>query len=186
MSFLKIYRTIFFWILFFLTITAASLVAQENSDCFGCHGDKSATGTRKGKTISVFVNEKNFSDAVHGSLTCISCHADLEGKEFPHEDDLKPVNCGTCHSSEQELHTKSLHGQAIVRGDALAPHCNDCHGNHDILSAKNPRSPISPKEDSIPLRKVPPGRIARTETADNSSRSYTGKFFREYSRSGSS
>ncbi len=144
MSFRKIYRTIFFWILFFLTITAASLVAQENSDCFGCHGDKSATGTRKGKTISIFVNEKNFSDAVHGSLTCISCHADLEGKEFPHEDDLKPVNCGTCHSAEQELHTKSLHGQAIGRGDALAPHCNDCHGNHDILPAKNPRSPISP------------------------------------------
>ncbi len=143
-SFLKIYCTIIFRIIFFLTATAASLVAQENSDCLGCHGDRSATGTRKGKTISVFVDEKKFSDAIHGTLTCISCHADLESKEFPHEDDLKPVNCGTCHSSEQELHTKSLHGQAIARGDALAPDCIDCHSNHDILPAKNPRSPISP------------------------------------------
>jgi hypothetical protein len=118
--------------------------SQENSDCFGCHSDKTLTGTRKGKSIKVFVDEKKFTGSIHGSLTCISCHWDLEGKEFPHETNLKPVDCGTCHDKEQALHARSLHGQAIARGDALAPHCYDCHGNHEILPVKDRRSPVSP------------------------------------------
>ncbi len=120
------------------------LAAQENSDCLTCHNDKSLTGTRKGKTIPVYVDEKAFAGSIHGSLTCVSCHADLAGKELPHEPGVQPVVCGSCHESEQAMHAKSLHGQAIARGDALAPRCNDCHGTHDILSAKDKRSPVSP------------------------------------------
>jgi len=144
MIFTRSYYIFAFWLSVFLIHSVAPLAAQENSDCFGCHSDNSLTGKRKGKTISVFIDEKRFSISIHGSLVCISCHTDLEGKEFPHDEELKPVVCGTCHSSEQELHTKSLHGQAITRGDPLAPHCKDCHGSHDILPAKDPRSPISP------------------------------------------
>jgi len=120
--------------------------AQENSDCLGCHEDQSLTGTKKGKTVSVFISEKKFSQSVHASVSCIGCHADLEGKEFPHEDELKPVDCGVCHSTEQEFHAKSLHGQAIKRGDPLAPRCKDCHGTHEILPAKDSRSPVSPMQ----------------------------------------
>jgi hypothetical protein len=117
--------------------------AQENSDCFSCHGDRTLTGTRNGRTISVFVDEKKFDESTHASLTCVSCHADLEGKDFPHAEDLASVNCGACHSTEQDLHSKSLHGKAIERGDPLAPRCKDCHGTHDILPASNPRSTIA-------------------------------------------
>lgn len=144
MIFTRSYYIFAFWLSVFLIHSVAPLAAQENSDCFGCHSDNSLTGKRKGKTVSVYIDEKRFSISIHGSLVCISCHTDLEGKEFPHDEELKPVVCGTCHSSEQELHTKSLHGQAITRGDPLAPHCKDCHGSHDILPAKDPRSPISP------------------------------------------
>ncbi len=119
-------------------------IAQENSDCFSCHSDKSLTGTRKGKTIAVFVDEKKFSGSIHSSLTCISCHVDLAGKELPHSDDLAPVRCGTCHETEQRLHAQSLHGKAIVRGDPLAPSCKDCHGNHEILGVKDPNSQVAP------------------------------------------
>jgi len=131
-----------------LVVAAAPLltgvaVAQENSDCLACHSDKAVTGTRKGRTISVFVDERKFVSSVHGSLTCVSCHADLAGKEFPHDEGLASVACGTCHAPEQELHVKSLHGRAISRGDPLAPHCKDCHGTHDILSEKDPRSSVA-------------------------------------------
>ncbi len=37
--------------------------------------------------------------SVHGSLHCVSCHADLEGKELPHGEELAPVDCGTCHDA---------------------------------------------------------------------------------------
>ncbi len=130
-------------VLGFLALARSTTLAQENSDCLACHTDKSAKGKRSGRTISVFVDEKKFAGSAHGSLQCVSCHADLVGKEFPHEEDLAPVDCSTCHSSEQELHAKSLHGKAISRGDPLAPRCKDCHGSHDVLPAKDPRSPAS-------------------------------------------
>jgi len=120
------------------------LWAQENTECLACHTDKSLTGTKKGKTISVFIDEKKFGESIHEKLACIDCHADVAGKELPHEEELASVECGKCHDNEQELHAKSLHGKAILRGDALAPHCKECHGSHDILSASDPRSPVSP------------------------------------------
>ena len=128
----------------FLALAFTSSFAQENGDCLACHNDNSLTGHRKGKTISVFVDEKRFGSSTHGSLACISCHKDLEGKELPHGEDLSAVDCGTCHTKEQELHAKSLHGKAIAKGDPLAPLCKDCHGAHDILPASNPRSSVAP------------------------------------------
>jgi hypothetical protein len=124
-------------------LAAGSVRAQENSDCFACHDDRSATGQRNGRTISVYVDGKKFSGSSHASLECVACHADVAGKDLPHEEDLAPVDCGTCHSAEQELHAKSLHGKAVTNGDPLAPRCKDCHSTHDILPAKDPRSPVS-------------------------------------------
>jgi len=118
--------------------------AQDNDTCLACHGDKSLTTTRGGRTVSLFVDGKRFGGSIHGSLTCTSCHADLEGKELPHSTPLAKVNCGTCHSAEYEQHSKSLHGRAVARGDTLAPRCSSCHGNHDIVPVKDPRSPVSP------------------------------------------
>jgi hypothetical protein len=143
-SSMKISYRYFLWLITVTLSFAALCKTQENNDCFTCHNDKQATGTRNGKTISVFVNEGIFTKSIHGSLTCISCHTDLEGKEFPHDEKLNPVNCGNCHSTEQGLHAKSLHGQAISRGDPLAPRCKDCHGTHEILPSKDLRSPTSP------------------------------------------
>ena len=133
------------WLTLILVVGVAAIaVSQENSDCLVCHSDRSLSGTVKGKTSSVYVSEEKLTASVHGSLTCISCHTDLEGKEFPHNEELQRVMCGTCHAREEELHLKSLHGRAIARGDALAPYCRDCHGSHDVLSSKKSNSPTSP------------------------------------------
>jgi hypothetical protein len=91
------------------------------------------------------VDEKKLAGSAHGSLPCIGCHADLQGKEPPHETPLAKVDCGTCHSTEQEQHAASLHGKAIARRDPLAPRCANCHGTHDILPAKDSRSQVAPQ-----------------------------------------
>jgi cytochrome b subunit of formate dehydrogenase len=70
----------------------------------------------------------------HAKLACTACHADLEGKEFPHEKKPAPVACGACHVTEQQQYVESLHGQAAARGEKLAPSCKDCHGRHDVLA----------------------------------------------------
>jgi uncharacterized protein with PIN domain len=92
----------------------------------------------------LFVEARKFKSSIHGSLACTNCHADLEGKDLPHEAPLKRVDCGACHGEESKQHAKSLHGRAVARGDALAPRCINCHGNHDIVAVKDPRSPVSP------------------------------------------
>jgi len=117
---------------------------QPGAECLACHGDKSMSTTRAGKTVSLYVDGKKFATSVHGSFGCTGCHADLEGKDLPHDTPLAPVKCGTCHASEQEQHARSLHGKAIARGDPLAPHCVNCHGNHDIYPVKDPRSAVTP------------------------------------------
>lgn len=92
----------------------------------------------------MFVDATRFSESVHGKLECINCHADLEGKELPHDEDLQKVDCGTCHDGEQKQHASSLHGQALAKGDPLAPRCESCHGTHDVRAAKDPLSPVAP------------------------------------------
>ncbi len=118
--------------------------AQTNSDCLDCHSDKALTGSRAGRAISVFVNEKVIGGSTHGAVPCVGCHADLAKADLPHADDLAPVNCGSCHAAAAELHLKSLHGKAITRGDPLAPRCTTCHGGHNVLPRTNPLSPVMP------------------------------------------
>ncbi len=125
-------------------LAGGSARGQENSECLDCHEDHGLTGTRHGKKISVYVDAAKLKNSIHASVDCVDCHADLAGKELPHEDELKPAACGSCHEDIQALHAKSLHGQAIARGDPLAPRCQDCHGSHDVVRAKDPRSPVAP------------------------------------------
>ncbi|MFH1572961.1 MAG: cytochrome c3 family protein [Acidobacteriota bacterium] len=117
--------------------------AQSNDDCMMCHEDRTLPGTRRGRTISAFVDAKKFAASIHGPLDCISCHSDLEGKELPHDEDLAPVSCGNCHSGEENQHAASLHGKALSRGDPLAPTCANCHGYHEIRAIKSPESAVS-------------------------------------------
>ena len=72
---------------------ARSKPDEANDTCLACHGDKTMTTKRAGRTVSVFVDSKRFGGSVHGSLNCTACHADLEGKDLPHEKP-KRVNCG--------------------------------------------------------------------------------------------
>ena len=134
---------------FFIFFTASLVlstvgIAQDKSECLSCHEDKTLSTDRNGKKISLYVDDKKVSGSIHGNLQCITCHADLEGKELPHEGPVKPAQCGTCHGKAQELYTQCRHGKLAAKGDPLAPHCYDCHGKHDILGIKDQRSPVSP------------------------------------------
>jgi len=52
---------------------------------------------------------------------------DLDGfDDFPHDEDLEPVDCSMCHDDVIEDHEKSIHNQKAQ--------CYDCHGKHNIVS----------------------------------------------------
>ena len=132
------------WLPVFAAAPQGNQTPETNDTCLACHSDKTLATKRAGRNVSLFVDGKKFSSSIHGSLSCTACHADLEGKDLPHDTPLAKVNCGTCHTEEGQQHARSLHGKAVARGDALAPRCVDCHGNHDILPVKDPRSAVAP------------------------------------------
>ena len=54
-----------------------------------------------------------------------------------------PATCGRCHADVQSVFIQSIHGQAIARGNGLAPVCTDCHGIHTIKAPSDPNSSVS-------------------------------------------
>ena len=112
---------------------SSAVWAEDENPCMECHGEKDITAQRDGEEVSAFVDLGVFARSVHADLACTDCHQDLDGVELPHEDDLQRVDCGTCHEDKAADHAASLHGQALARGDKMAPRCTDCHGTHEIL-----------------------------------------------------
>ncbi|UCE41566.1 MAG: cytochrome c3 family protein [Candidatus Aminicenantes bacterium] len=120
-----------FFIIFPLLLSFA--VAQSNEDCETCHSDPELTARRQGRTISMYVDFKRYSDSVHKDSDCIDCHQDADVEEFPHPEVLEKVNCGMCHDVADEEFYAGIHGRALRRGAPYAPTCNECHGEHYIL-----------------------------------------------------
>ncbi len=122
---------------------AVPAVAQENQTCLECHSDHDLTGERDGKEISVFVDSEMFGRSVHADLQCIACHSDLEGSDFPHKEDVNPVDCGSCHGDVAEELTRGPHGKWPVPKDEPSASCISCHGSHNVLAPDDPKAPTS-------------------------------------------
>ena len=134
---------LFFSGILFAICACYTAYAQEDADCFFCHGEKSFTKNNPdGSTSSLFVDQAAHESSAHAKAKCIGCHDDI--KEVPHKPGLKLVTCAKCHADEQKLYTESLHGQAAAKDDALAPKCIDCHGKHDTKPASDPASRTNP------------------------------------------
>ncbi len=71
----------------------------------------------------------------------MDCHVDLQGKDLPHPDKLAKPVCSACHEDAVKAYDESVHASSRRKsGDSLAAWCSDCHGMHDIRSAKDPLS----------------------------------------------
>ena len=131
------------FILLFLILsfyTGISLIhSQENADCLTCHEDKDLEGVKKGKTISVFVNEIKYKKSVHSDMECIECHTDLKGTDGDHKEELKKVSCISCHDDVADSFSKSVHNIIFnERG------CASCHDYHYIISPSEAASKSNP------------------------------------------
>ncbi|MBI5094566.1 MAG: cytochrome c3 family protein [Candidatus Hydrogenedentes bacterium] len=115
----------------------------ENEACFTCHADKDLSKTSpNGATVSLHVDNDAYLASAHAALECVTCHADIT--DVPHPEGLKKVDCAPCHEDQAKIYAQSLHGQALTKGDPLAPACADCHGKHDILARGNAKSRTNP------------------------------------------
>jgi len=117
-----------------LLVFAMPRVAQAETDCLSCHGDKSlqdAAGHNIGVDAGVF------GASLHGSMKCGDCHTTI--KEYPHPDQGPPVKCESCHAGEAEGLVGSVHANRAEHP------CISCHGDaHAIFPKSDPRSAVYP------------------------------------------
>jgi cytochrome b subunit of formate dehydrogenase len=121
--------------------------------CGACHGQKflmESTGNSNQPYVS-------YQQSVHGravengsqqAAVCTDCHGAHD--ILPANDAQSQINkfnvprtCGRCHAGVQAVFVQSIHGQAIARGNGLAPVCTDCHGIHTIKAPSDPNSSVS-------------------------------------------
>jgi cytochrome b subunit of formate dehydrogenase len=133
----------------------SSLVYHANipATCGQCHGQKFLMESN-GESTQPFVS---YQSSVHGravangsqqAAVCTDCHGSHQ--ILPASDSRSPIyqftvaaTCGKCHTEVANTFKASIHGQALARGNALAPTCTDCHGIHSIKRHTDPSAPIA-------------------------------------------
>lgn len=130
--------------------TAAEPAALRQ--CSICHGKQEFKKVEPdGSVRPLFVDEAALHASVHAKWRCIDCHTDIT--QIPHQAGLAQVNCQRCHfpgnpvGAPEEInyegYVESVHGRLRLAGNAKAPLCQDCHGDHaihraaDVVSAVN-------------------------------------------------
>jgi len=124
-----------FMILLLLFSLPSKAAARDDEECLVCHEDPALTAIRNGKTVSRFVNKNILTKSVHKDVSCDQCHPDAKVDDYPHPENLNPVNCGSCHDKPMKDFDTGIHGQALKLKVMYAPDCKECHGSHDIMSS---------------------------------------------------
>jgi cytochrome b subunit of formate dehydrogenase/nitrate/TMAO reductase-like tetraheme cytochrome c subunit len=82
-------------------------------------------------------HEASIHNAKRLPVTCAKCHADIHNITSIKNDKITSARlCGQCHKKES-AYFKSIHFQALLKGDNDAPGCIDCHGLHAIKKIDN-------------------------------------------------
>jgi len=134
--------------------TAAVKIRQEKL-CLGCHLDDPRVRARMAPGAGFIAA---YDNSVHGkalhsgngkAANCVDCHGSHEmakglGADSRVNKEHIPGTCGRCHGSIARQYTESVHGKVLAEGSPDAPVCTSCHGEHTIVKAKSPESPVAP------------------------------------------
>ena len=87
---------------------------------------------KRGKTVSIFIDEKGYSASKHSDMSCVDCHTGYDPGSMPHKENPEKIDCLTCHDSkgfENSAHSKNINKKRTVE-------CYECHNPHTIQEAK--------------------------------------------------
>ncbi|MFQ5429628.1 MAG: cytochrome b/b6 domain-containing protein [Phycisphaerae bacterium] len=138
--------------------------ANLTTTCTYCHADVDLVKKHdvlKEAPITLYessVHGRASRKGLYVAANCINCHSarDKDGKPTAHRilgpsDADSTINhfnvpdtCGQCHTSIAADYWEGIHGRLVKRGEVDAPVCTTCHGEHGIISPRDPRSPVSP------------------------------------------
>lgn len=119
-------------------------------DCALCHADPV-------EAYQQSIHAQGRASGLSQAASCADCHGDIHAIT-PHTDEASAVHwshlaqaCAHCHAKPDlvergfatvrpvEAYLDSAHARAVAEGRHGAV-CSDCHGNHAIFSASDPRS----------------------------------------------
>lgn len=110
---------------------------------------------RKEHPVEVYessIHGKSVKGGVIAAATCNDCHSSggtahkilsVDNPESTINHFNIPSTCGKCHDKIAEEFWQGIHGQLVKKGSTESPVCTHCHGEHGIISPKDPRSPVS-------------------------------------------
>ncbi|MEJ2340051.1 MAG: cytochrome b/b6 domain-containing protein [Gemmatimonadales bacterium] len=114
--------------------------------CASCHGEAGLITdrlVRLPQTFTAYAESVHGRTCAEGGACCTDCHGvhELRGPLDP-KSKISHLNvastCGACHDEISEEFQNSIHGRALAAGLGDSPTCNDCHGEHHILSPHDP------------------------------------------------
>ena len=126
---------------------------KEAETCGRCHADRALIEKRGIPIPRAF---QLYQQSVHGravaagkqAATCGDCHEShairraKDPKSSIYRENI-PTACAKCHKDESKAYLGSIHGAALAKGVTKSPVCTDCHGEHSIRAAQDPRSRVS-------------------------------------------
>jgi len=140
------------------------VVAPNCSDCHGAHDIRKRTNAEShiyrtnvpatcGKCHQGV--QQRYQDGIHGSQmlagnafapVCSTCHTAHQIRRVESDSWKLQVlaECGSCHTESVKTYRDTFHGQVTALGFVRTAACADCHGAHDILPKRDPRSSVSP------------------------------------------
>jgi cytochrome b subunit of formate dehydrogenase len=124
--------------------------ANVAATCGACHGQKfvmqsAGLPTAPFTSYEQSVHGRAVADGSTKAAVCSDCHGAHEIRNAG--DPQSPIfkanvanTCAKCHASEKEKFVKSIHGQALSKGNMHSAGCTDCHGIHGIKKPSDPTS----------------------------------------------
>ncbi|MGA7157677.1 MAG: cytochrome c3 family protein [Acidobacteriaceae bacterium] len=74
---------------------------------------------------------------------CTDCHT-AHAIQTPTSSQSTEI-CGSCHKAQLTTYRDTFHSNVSALGSYVeVARCSDCHGEHEILPASDPRSPVNP------------------------------------------
>ncbi len=88
-------------------------------------------------------NSKNMLAQAAVCSDCHSAHAVSNTSGDPFKLAVS-ANCGNCHKAQLDSYKDTFHGSITTLGYSYTAKCFDCHGSHQIVRTKDPKSKVHP------------------------------------------
>jgi cytochrome b subunit of formate dehydrogenase len=122
--------------------------------CSNCHHRQVLTDDPDVKIVDSFdrymrgIHAEGIAKGIGSAASCDDCHGmhNLKKASDPNSMVNKmniPNTCSKCHNDIFIQYGRGIHGKALAAGILDSPNCADCHGEHEILDIRNPRSPVN-------------------------------------------